>query len=44
MAENQPRKAGEYERPGIGTSGFTALTIVIIAVVAIIVIAVLFLR
>jgi len=44
MAENQPRKAGEYERPGIGASSSTVLTIGIVAVLAVIVIAVLFLR
>ena len=26
MAENQPRKAGEYERPMLGTSSSMALT------------------
>jgi hypothetical protein len=44
MAENQPRKAGEYEQPMTGTSGSLALTLGIIAVRAVIVIAVLFLR
>ena len=44
MAENQPRKAGEYERPGIGTSNSMAMTIGIIAVLAVIIVAVLFLR
>lgn len=44
MAENPPRKAGEYERPLIGTSSSMALTIGIIAVLAVIVVAVLFLR
>ncbi len=44
MAEHQPRKAGEYERPMIGTSSSMALTIGIIAVLAVIVVAVLFLR
>jgi hypothetical protein len=44
MAENQPRKAGEYERPMTGTSSSMALTIGLIAVLAVIVVAVLFLR
>jgi hypothetical protein len=44
MADNQPRKAGEYERPVTGTSSSTALIIGIIAVLAVIVIAILFLR
>jgi len=44
MAEHQPRKAGEYERPMIGTSSAMALTIGIIAVLAVIVVAVFFLR
>jgi hypothetical protein len=44
MAEHQPRKAGEYERPMIGTSSSIALTIGIIAVLAVIVVAVFFLR
>jgi hypothetical protein len=44
MAEHQPRKAGEYERPMIGTSSSMALTIGIIAVLAVIVVAVFFLR
>ena len=44
MAENQPRKAGESERPMTGTSSSMALIIGIIAVLAVIVIAVLFLR
>jgi len=44
MAENQPRKAGEYERPRTGTSRSLALIIGIIAVLAVIVVAVLFLR
>jgi LPXTG-motif cell wall-anchored protein len=44
MAENQPRKAGEYERPMTGTSSSMALIIGIIAVLAVIVVAVLFLR
>ena len=44
MAEHQPQKAGEYERPMTGTSSSTALIIGIIAVLAVIVVAVLFLR
>jgi hypothetical protein len=44
MAENQPRKAGEYERPMTGTSSSRALIIGIIAVLAVIIVAVLFLR
>lgn len=44
MAENPPRKAGEYERPLTGASSSTALTIGIIAVLAVIIAAVLFLR
>jgi hypothetical protein len=44
MAENQPRKAGEYERPRTGTSRSLALIIGIIAVLAVIVVVVLFLR
>jgi hypothetical protein len=44
MAENQPRKAGEYERPATRSSSAVALTIGIIAVLIVIVVAVLFLR
>jgi hypothetical protein len=44
MAENPPRKAGEYERPMMGSSSSMALTIGIIAVLAVIIAAVLFLR
>jgi hypothetical protein len=44
MAENQPRKAGEYERPMPGTANSMALIIGIIAVLAVIIVAVLFLR
>jgi len=44
MAQNQPKKAGEYERPMTGASSSMAITIGIIAVLAVIVIAVLFLR
>jgi LPXTG-motif cell wall-anchored protein len=44
MAQNAPKKAGEYERPMTGTSSSMAVMIGIIAVLAVIVIAVLFLR
>jgi hypothetical protein len=44
MAENQPRKAGEYERPLTRTSSSLALTIGIIAVLAVIILAILFFR
>ena len=44
MAQNQPRKAGEYERPMTGTSSSMALIIGIIALLAVIVVAILFLR
>ncbi len=44
MTENQPRKAGEYERPMKGTSSSMAITIGIIVVLAVIVTAVFFLR
>ena len=44
MAENQLRKAGEYERPMTGTSSSMALIIGIMAVLAVIIVAVLFLR
>jgi LPXTG-motif cell wall-anchored protein len=44
MAENQPKKAGEYERPMTGTSSSVAITLGIIAVLAVIIVAVLFLR
>ena len=44
MAENQPRKAGEYERPRTGTSGSLAFIMGIIAVLAVIIVAILFLR
>jgi hypothetical protein len=43
MAEQQPRKAGEYERPATRASRSTALIIGLIMVLAII-LAVLFLR
>ena len=41
---DQPRKAGEYERPMTGTSSSMALIIGIIAVLAVIIVAALFLR
>jgi hypothetical protein len=44
MAENQPRKAGEYERPMTSTSSSMALIIGLIALLAVIIVAVLFLR
>ena len=44
MAEQQPRKAGEYERPATRTSRSTALIIGIIAVLVVIILAVFFLR
>jgi hypothetical protein len=44
MAEQQPRKAGEYERPATRASRSTALIIGIIAVLVVIILAVLFLR
>lgn len=44
MAEQQPRKAGEYERPAPRASRSTALIIGIIAVLVVIILAVLFLR
>jgi LPXTG-motif cell wall-anchored protein len=43
MAENQPRKAGEYERPLTGTSSSMALVIGGIALLAVIIVALLFL-
>ena len=43
MAENQPRKAGEYERPMTGTSSSLALIIGGIALLAVIIVALLFL-
>jgi hypothetical protein len=43
MAENQPRKAGEYQRPVI-TSGSSAVMIGIVAAIILIVLAVLFFR
>ena len=44
MAENQPRKAGEYERPMTGTSSSMALILGGIALLAVIIVAILFLR
>jgi LPXTG-motif cell wall-anchored protein len=44
MAENQPRKAGEYERPTTGTSRSLALIIGIIVLLAVIIAVILFLR
>jgi LPXTG-motif cell wall-anchored protein len=44
MAENPPRKAGEYERPMTGTSSSLALIIGGIALLAVIILALLFLR
>jgi LPXTG-motif cell wall-anchored protein len=44
MAEHQPRKAGEYERPMTGTSSSLTLIIGGIALLAVILIALLFLR
>jgi LPXTG-motif cell wall-anchored protein len=44
MAENQPRKAGEYERPMTGTSSSMALILGGIALLAVIIVALLFLR
>jgi hypothetical protein len=44
MAEQQPRKAGEYERPATRASRSTALIIGIIALLVVIILAVLFLR
>ena len=43
MAENQPRKAGEYERPMTGTSSSMALIIGGIALLAVIIVVLLFL-
>jgi hypothetical protein len=44
MAQNQPEKAGEYDRPMTVTSRSMALTLGIIAVLAVIIVALLFLR
>jgi len=44
MAEHQPRKAGEYERPSTGTSRSLALIIGIIVLLAMIIAVILFLR
>ena len=43
MAENQPRKAGEYERPMTGTTSSMTMIIGGIALLAVIIIALLFL-
>jgi hypothetical protein len=43
MAEQQPRKAGEYERPATRASRSTALIMGIIAVLVVIILVVLFL-
>ena len=44
MAENQPRKAGEYERPMTGMTSSIAFILGGIALLAVIIIAFLFLR
>ena len=44
MTGNQPKKAGEYERPTTGTSHAAALMLGIIAVLVVIGVVVLFLR
>jgi hypothetical protein len=44
MAENQPRKTGEYERPMTGTTSSMAIIIGSIALLAVIIVALLFLR
>jgi LPXTG-motif cell wall-anchored protein len=44
MAENQPRKAGEYERPMTGTTSSMGIILGGIALLAVIIIALLFLR
>ncbi len=44
MAEQPPRKAGEYERPATRASRSTALILGILAVLVVIILAVLFLR
>jgi len=44
MAEHQPSKAGEYERPTTGTSRSLALIIGIIVLLAVIIAVILFLR
>ena len=44
MAEHQPSKAGEYERPMTGTSSSLALILGGIALLAVIILALLFLR
>jgi hypothetical protein len=44
MAEQPPRKAGEYERPATRASRSPALIIGLIALLVVIILAVLFLR
>ena len=44
MAEHQPSKAGEYERPSTGTSRSLGLMIGIIVLLAVIIAAILFFR
>jgi hypothetical protein len=44
MAQNQPKKAGAYDRPLTGTSRSRALTLGILAVLGVIIVALLFLR
>ena len=44
MAENQPRKAGEYERPMTGTTSSLAMILGGIALLAVIILALLLLR
>jgi LPXTG-motif cell wall-anchored protein len=44
MAEHQPRKAGEYERPMTGSSRSLGLIIGGIALLVLIIVAILFLR
>ena len=44
MAEQQPRKAGEYERPATRASRSPALIMGLIALLVVIILAVLFLR
>jgi len=43
MAENQPKKAGEYQRP-LSTSGSSAVIIGIVAAVILLILALLFFR
>ena len=44
MAENQPRKAGEYERPMTGATSSMAIIIGGIALLAVIIVVLLVLR